>query len=203
MADEDERRRVEDELRRVRDQVRDGALLEERKGLGAPRPITTTLPSAAVEPLPPVPLPEPPDATGVNEAWRARLPQPPGGVRGRLARAVWELLAPYVDAQVDFNSRQVQLDNHVLDYIGRRFAATHDQYDRALGLHMQRMEDIDKRHLILQEEVVAHIHDLVQRIDVVLAESERGRMSAEFALRDVRTRLGRLEAALVDPAGTK
>jgi hypothetical protein len=193
---EDDRERVQDELRRVRDQVRDGALIgEPRTSTGAP-PATSVRPSPPAEDLPVVPLPPPPDASAVNDAWSVKLPQPPGGVRGRLARAVWELLAPYVDAQVIFNSKQVQLDNTILEYLGRRFAATHEQYDRALGLHMQRMEDIDKRHLILQEEVVAHVHDLVQRIDLVLAESERGRMSAEFALRDVRNRLARLEASL-------
>ncbi len=39
--------------------------------------------------------------------------------------------------------------------------------------------------MILQEELVAHVHDLVKRIDLVLAEAERGRVSAEHALKDV------------------
>jgi hypothetical protein len=58
------------------------------------------------------------------------------------------------------------------------------------------MGEIDERHLILQEELVAHVHDLVKRIDLVLSTAERGRLSLEFALRDVRTRLARLEERL-------
>jgi hypothetical protein len=58
------------------------------------------------------------------------------------------------------------------------------------------MADIDERHLILQEELVAHVHDLVKRIDLVLGESEKGRLSLEFALRDVRHRLAQLEERL-------
>jgi len=58
------------------------------------------------------------------------------------------------------------------------------------------MEEIDQRHLILQEEVVAHVHDLVQRIDLVLAEAERGRLSLELALRELRQRLVQLEERL-------
>jgi hypothetical protein len=40
---------------------------------------------------------------------------------------------------------------------------------------------------------VAHVHDLVKRIDLVLSEAERGRLGLEFALAEVRTRLVRLE----------
>jgi hypothetical protein len=58
-----------------------------------------------------------------------------------------------------------------------------------LGAYGRHMEDIDKRHLILQEELVAHVHDLVKRVDLVLSESERGRLALEFALRDLRARL--------------
>jgi hypothetical protein len=58
------------------------------------------------------------------------------------------------------------------------------------------MGEIDERHLIMQEELVAHVHDLVQRIDLVLGESERGRLGLELALRDVRARLLRLEEQL-------
>jgi hypothetical protein len=192
----DEREEVEAILRRAREEVRDRALLDEAPRPASPSPGAVRPGGTALPEPPPIEVPPPPDATAVNESWRAQLPAPPAGVRGRLARAVWQLLAPYVDAQVTFNSRQVQLDNAVLDYVARRFAATHEQYDRTLGLHMKRMEEIDKRHLILQEEVVAHVHDLVQRIDLVLGETERGRMSTEFALRDIRSRLAKLESDL-------
>jgi hypothetical protein len=58
------------------------------------------------------------------------------------------------------------------------------------------MGEIDERHLILQEELVAHVQDRVRRVDLVLAESDRGRLSLEFALGDLRARLERLEEAL-------
>ena len=40
--------------------------------------------------------------------------------------------------------------------------ATHRHYDEVLGLHGRHMGEIDERHLILQEELVTHVHDLVQ-----------------------------------------
>jgi len=46
----------------------------------------------------------------------------------------------------------------------------------------------------LQEELVAHAHDLVKRIDLVLSHSERGRLGLEATLADVRARLAQLEA---------
>jgi hypothetical protein len=58
------------------------------------------------------------------------------------------------------------------------------------------MGEIDERHLILQEELVAHVHDLVRRIDLVLAEAERGRLGLEFALKDLRQSVQRLEERL-------
>jgi hypothetical protein len=58
------------------------------------------------------------------------------------------------------------------------------------------MGEIDERHLIVQEELVAHVHDLVRRIDLVLAESERGRAGLEFALKDLRERLRQVEERL-------
>jgi hypothetical protein len=101
-----------------------------------------------------------------------------------------------LDAQVSFNSRQVQLDNETLAYVEARFAQTHRHYDDVLGVHGRHMAEIDERHLILQEELVAHVHDLVKRIDLVLAEAEKGRLSLEFALRDVRARVAKLEERL-------
>ena len=44
--------------------------------------------------------------------------------------------------------------------------------------------------------VLAHVHDLVRRIDLVLAEAEKGRLGLERDLRDVRERLRRLEERL-------
>jgi hypothetical protein len=144
-------------------------------------------PAAAAEP--PVPRP---DGTAVNASWDVAQ-TPAGGLLGRLARRA---LAPLIGAQTVWNARQVQLDNEILEYVDRRLDATHRHYDRVLGIHGRHMQDINERHLILQEELVAHVHDLVKRIDLVLGEAEKGRLSLEFALREVRTRLARLEERL-------
>jgi hypothetical protein len=40
------------------------------------------------------------------------------------------------------------------------------------------------------------VHDLVRRIDLVLAEVERGRLSREAVIEDLRGRVARLEEAL-------
>jgi hypothetical protein len=148
-------------------------------------------------PAPPDPPPPRPDNSGVNASWRIRTtPAPGGGLRGRLARTVRALLGPTLEAQEAFNSRQVQLDNELLAYIDARLAATHRQYDDVLGIHGRHMGEIDERHLILQEELVAHVHDLVRRVDLVLAEAERGRLSLEFALKELRVRVEGVEERL-------
>ncbi|HVR71454.1 MAG TPA: hypothetical protein VMT87_11480 [Vicinamibacteria bacterium] len=188
----DDRERVAEELRRIREAVRDRALVERR-----PEDVLGQAPAVRVAeaaPPPPsagevAPPPPRPDAAGVNALWDVRGASGPRGLKGTLARLVRRFMAPAVDAQVSFNARQVQLDNELLAYIDARLEATHRHYDAVLGGYGRHLEDIDKRHLILQEELVAHIHDLVKRIDLVLSESERGRLSLEFALRDLRARL--------------
>jgi hypothetical protein len=188
----EERKSVAEELRRVRDEVRRRAFL----GTGTPAtppPQPRESPAAAPEELPPPePAPPPPDATAVNESWRAEAPAPGGRIRRFLER----LLAPRLDAQRAFNTRQVQLDNEILRYLEARFAATHRHYDRILGLYGRHLGEADERHMILQEELVVHVQDLVRRIDLVLAESHRGRLDLEFRLEDLRARLQRLDESL-------
>ena len=59
-----------------------------------------------------------------------------------------------------------------------------------LGVHGRHMGEIDERHLILQEELVAHVHDLVQRIDLVLGRGRAGPGGARSPRsRDVRARV--------------
>lgn len=94
-----------------------------------------------------------------------------------------------------WNARQVQLDNEILEYIDSRFHATHTHYDSVLGIHGKRMQEIDERHLILQEELVSHVHDLVRRIDLVLSQAERENLGLEVTLRAVRRRVEALENA--------
>lgn len=190
--------RVARELRRIREEVRERALLEPQAAR-LPEPLAVRAPQAVPsEPLPPPPEPglAPPDGSAVNALWEARPARSFAGVKGWLARKLQALLAPQLEAQVAFNSRQVQLDNQLLAYLEARIAETHRHYDAVLGIHGRHLQEVDERHLILQEELVAHVHDLVKRIDLVLAESEKGRLSLEFALRDLRERLRALEARL-------
>ena len=193
----DDRERIADELRKIREGVRDRAL-EGGGARQAPPPPALRAPEVPrmESPAPPPPPPPRPDNAGVNDSWRIRAASAGGGIAGRLARAVRGLLGPTLEAQEAFNSRQVQLDNEILAYIDARLEATHRQYDDVLGIHGRHMGEIDERHLILQEELVAHVHDLVRRVDLVLAEGERGRLSLEFALKDLRTRVERVEERL-------
>jgi hypothetical protein len=140
-------------------------------------------------------LPEPPDGAAVNAAWAAEAGGP-GGVAGLLHRLLVRLLSPRFAAQRDFNARQVELDNQMLAYLGARFAATHENYDRLLGALGGRLDEIDERHRRLEAELQAHVRDVVERVDLVLEESTKGRLAGEFALEDLRARLARLEEAL-------
>jgi len=140
-------------------------------------------------------LPAPPDGTAVNAAWRAQ-DAPAAGRRGALRRLLERLLAPRFAAQRELNARQVELDNQVLAYLGARFAATHESYDRLLGRLGRRQDEIDERHRRLEAELQAHVRDVVERVDLVLEESTRGGLARDFALEELRARLARLEEAL-------
>jgi len=193
----DERDRISAELRRIRDGVRQKALLP-HEVLPKPReiPPPTSIPK---EELPKEQeLPKRPDATAVNALYRAEPEREPSGLRGFLGRLLLRVFRERKEAQRTWNARQVELDNEILAYIDTRFERTHAHYDRILGLYGRHLGEADERHMILQEELVAHVHDLVKRIDLVLSEGERGRLSAEFALRELRERLLALEARLLE-----
>lgn len=193
----EERKNAAAELRRVRDAVRRSAGLEDGDGptLPAPRPVRSPQAVPAEEAPAPEPPPLAPDATGVNESWRVE-PVAPRGWRGVLFRALDRLLGPRFEAQQSFNARQVQLDNAILKHIEDRSAGTHRHYDRILGLYGRHLGEIDERHMILQEELVAHVEDLVRRVDLVLSEGERSRLSLDHELRDLRRRLETLHDTL-------
>ena len=197
MSDPDLRARVAEELRRIRDGVRDRALLEPdpRSPLPPPTPVRTPEripPLAEPEALPALPRP---DNSALNAMWRI-LEAPRRSLRGILGRFRGRGPGPALQRQQDFNARQVQFDNELLAYVEARLDATHRQYDDVLGLHGDHMGEIDERHIILQEELVAHVHDLVKRIDLVLGQAERGRLGLESALKDLRTRVAGLEERL-------
>ena len=186
-----------EELRRVRDEVRQRALHEPAAPVLPP-----VSPPRVPEGMPPDPPPTPlatprrPDNAALNELWPLAPTLQGGGWRRALARGLGRLLSRLVGRQEQFNSRQVQFDNEILEYIDERIAATHAHYDSVLGIHSRHMAEIDERHLIMQEELVAHVHDLVKRIDLVLAQGEKGRLSLEFALQELRLRLQQLEERL-------
>jgi hypothetical protein len=136
------------------------------------------------------PPPSRPDNAELNRLWETAPVA--SGFWGRVRRA----LTAFAGRQQAFNSRQVQFDNDLLAYVDARADATHRHYDQVLGAYAKHMQEIDARHLILQEELVAHVHDLVKRVDLVLSASERGRLGLESGLKDVRARLARLEETL-------
>jgi hypothetical protein len=191
-----DRQQVADELRRVREAVRARALHQRAATLPAARAVEVPGPMPA-DPVPaPIAATPRPDNAALNAGWRVRDTLGGGGWRRLLARGLGRVLARVLDAQESFNSRQVQFDNALLHYIDARLDATHRHYDEVLGLHGRHMGEIDERHLIVQEELVTHVHDLVRRIDLVLAEAERGRLGLERDLRDVRDRVRQLEERL-------
>ena len=116
-----------------------------------------------------------------------------------MSRLLARFLAPQLEAQRAFNADQVRLDNALLRHVEERNAASHRHYDRLLGALGKRLDEVDERHAQLSRELVAHVHDLARRIDLVLAEAERGRPALEHALQDLRARVARIEDALRPP----
>jgi hypothetical protein len=189
----DERDDVAAELVRVREDARAAAAeTGSRPTPGLPREVVAPRPEA---PVPAEAWPVPPDAAAVNQAWPAEA-APRRGLVGLLQRVVLRLLGGRLEAQRTWNAHQVRLDNDLLRYVEERFAATHRHYDRLLGREGRRLDDVDERHVLLERELVVHVQDLARRIDVVLAESSRGRAGQELVLADLRSRLERLEEAL-------
>jgi hypothetical protein len=189
----DEREDVAAELVQLREDARSASVE------GAPEPTPLALrPTTARKPQTPPPAepaPAPPDARAVNEAWPAEG-ESRRGLLGLVHRALDRLLGGRFEAQRAWNAHQVRLDNDLLRYVEERFAATHRHYDRLLGLQGRRLDEVDERHVLLERELIAHVQDLVRRIDVVLAETGRGRAGQELVLADLRARLARLEEAL-------
>lgn len=200
---ESERAKVLAELSRVRQAVRERALGQRPASevLGEPRPLPEPTPMPPDPPVPDEPEPLPPSNEALNRLWEGPRLEAASGWRGLLLRLLRPLVGPALERQVAVNSAQVQFDNALLDFVIRRLERTHRHYDAVLGIHGRHMGEIDERHLILQEELVAHVHDLVARIDLVLSEAERGRTSLELALQDVRGRLAELEQRLTPPGG--
>ncbi len=136
--------------------------------------------------------PPPPDLRPVNESCSAATPRSTGG----LAALVLGSREKNREAQAKFNANQVQLDNALVTWTAGHFAATHTHYDGVIALMQKRMDDIDTRHRELERELVRHVHEMARRVDVVLGEGEKGRVSHDAALRSIRERLRSLEEKL-------
>ncbi len=194
VQDADDNDELAAELAKIRETVRERALLDPESRSALPESMATRIPGP-VPPLPPAtpvqPTPPPPDSGPLQAASRILPGQP--GLLHRLFRRLW---GPVLEKQQDLNTRQVRFGQELTAYLHARLAETHRHYDSILGIHSRHMAEIDERHLILQEELVAHVHDLVKRIDLVLEQGERGRLSLEFDLKELRSRLLRLEAEL-------
>ncbi len=136
--------------------------------------------------------PAPPDLRPVNESWQPGVAKPAGAIASLLDGS----REKDREAQIRFNSDQVQLDNALVTWTAEHFAATHKHYDAVIGQMQKRMDEIDLRHRGLERELVRHVHEMARRIDVVLGEGEKGRVSHEAALRSLRERLRALEEKL-------
>jgi hypothetical protein len=143
-----------------------------------------------------------PDRRILNERWNVAraLDTPPQGRLGRLfapfrksiLRVIRFALGPFVEHQVEMNSAQVQFDNDIVAYMDERMDRLAAHYDHMLGLHGKRMEEIDERHLILQQELIQHVHDLVERIDFVFETAEQNHLYLEGFFRELREELQEL-----------
>lgn len=189
MREVKEREELADELRAVREAARD-RVPAEAQALPPALAARTPTPVPPIESATAPPPPSRPDNADLNRLWETAPAA--AGFWGRVRRA----LTAFAGRQQAFNSRQVQFDNDLLAYVDARIDGTHRHYDQVLGAYAKHMQEIDARHLILQEELVAHVHDLVKRVDLVLSASERGRLGLEAGLKDVRARLTRLEETL-------
>ncbi len=98
------------------------------------------------------------------------------------------------------NSAQVRFDNELVRYLDERLDRMSRHYDEVLGLHGRRMGEIDERHLILQEELIRHVHDLVERIEFVFESAEQNHLYLEGMLRENREELQRLSDRLASLA---
>lgn len=220
MKNDERERTLKDELvsglREAREKAR---LSPDEPTRPAPYPVGP-LGSPSSNPLPPLETRDTegpsasPDREDLNLLWNVSetgAEAPPGRLarfltplRSPLARLVRFALGPVVERQVRMNSAQVRFDNELVRYVDERFDRMSRHYDRVLGLHGRRMEEIDERHLILQQELIRHVHDLVARIELVFEAAEQNHLYLEGTLRETREELSRIAERLASlDKGTK
>lgn len=192
---ERERRKSAEALSRVVESSHEADVARTSKSLLGPVETARTSFDGSRPEEPPRPEwnpPTPPDLGPVNQSWPAGPPPSSGPV----AALTFGTGQKNREAQVKFNSDQVQLDNALVAWTADHFAATHKHYDGVIARMQKRMDEIDTRHLELESELIRHVHEMARRIDVVLGEGEKGRVSHEAALRSLRDRLRTLEEKL-------
>lgn len=132
--------------------------------------------------------PTPPDPGPVNRSFGAEFEPSAGFLAAFVERRSEQSRA----ALVKFNADQVRFDNALLAWASEHLSNIHHQF----GAMQTRMDEIDARHRELERELIRHVHEMARRIDVVLGEGEKSRVSHESALRSIRERLGDLEEKL-------
>lgn len=195
-AEDDQKRELVDSLRAVRDDARDTR--GTRPSMPEPADITKTTPALSkIAVADPSENTSSPARDDLNSLWNVASAQPQGFL-GRLFRRLLQrfALGPVVERQVHMNSAQVRFDNEVVEYVDARLDRMGRHYDRVLGLHGKRMEEIDERHLILQQELIRHVHDLVERIEFVFETAETNHLQLDSALRETREELKELTKRL-------
>jgi len=180
---------VSGSLRDLRERVRKDAA-SSAKPSAYPAPQQQS-PLESLRKAEPPETPVSPSRERLNELWDlSRALETPGGiVRGLLRRVLRFAWGPLIDRQVELNSGQVRFDNELVGYIDHRLDRISAHYDQVLGLYGKRMEEIDERHLILQQEVVRHVHELVKRIDFVFETAEQNHLYLEGMLREAQEEL--------------
>ena len=146
---------------------------------------------ASLQKEPPAAMPVSPNRERLNELWdlSKALEASSGIIRGLVRRVLRFAWGPLVDRQLELNSAQVRFDNELVEYIDQRLDRISAHYDHLLGLYGKRMEEIDERHLILQQELIRHVHELVKRIDFVFETAEQNHLYLEGMLREAQENL--------------
>ena len=164
-------------------------------------PLPSIKPGVAANP------PVSPDRSELNRTWdiatSAFIHTPPrtfwrllSPVRAILLRFYRFLLGPLLEKQTRWNSAQVRFDNELVAYLDERMDQMGANYDRILGLYGKRMEEIDERHLILQRELIRHVHDLAQRIEFVFENAEQNHLYLEGMLRELNEGVEKLRTTI-------
>jgi hypothetical protein len=190
--EDDERRELVEHLRSVRDEARDApqdrpSLPERAAPARRAEALTKIADSKETKGF------SSPAREQLNASWNVADATP----QSFLGKLIWPLrrfvrriaVGSLVERQVQLNSAQVRFDNEVIEYVDARLDRMGQHYDRVLGLHGKRMEEIDERHLILQQELIRHVHDLVERIEFVFESAETNHLQVDGALRETREEL--------------